>query len=413
MEPNILRMFRQLGSYGTAPAEGCSLFGVGYDEAFERLRQTYLVESFALGASDEKFVYGPPGSGKTHFLRQLMEIGRSMGCVTAEVQVNKNIDFTKTYLVYQELAREIRAPGQAQTGLRALLLDALRRIGEDAEAGSLSSEAAIRAWADRVDEANFKSRGFARVLRRAVDAHLQGDEERFDAAVRWLGGEVQDRGLAKTVGESLVSDAEMLLHAQRSRLALFQFVKLARYRGTIVGFDEAEQGLSVERRRMSRIFSHLLSDLNAVIDLEQGSALAVWAVTPDVVVKIVQETPMLAQRLADPGPDQGFFEGEPKNTLAPRVDLTEREDAVEELTRIGERLTSLFFERVEDADKPREVEAREKVSQFAEEVAATEASSSARRSLVKRVCTALVNSYRSGVVPGSGAPIPAASEPEV
>src|SRR5687768_15403794 len=114
-------MFEQLAEHGHAPAEGCSLFGTGVDGAFAQLRQRYLVERFARGGSAEKFVVGPFGSGKTHFLRQLMEIARELDCVTIEVALNKNLDFTQSLVIYQEMARQVRPPRSETRGLRNLI----------------------------------------------------------------------------------------------------------------------------------------------------------------------------------------------------------------------------------------------------------------------------------------------------
>ena len=72
--------------------------------------------------------------------------------------------------------------------------------------------------------------------------------------------------------------------------------------------------------------------------------------------KIDIDMPMLRQRLADPGEGQGFFDG---NVLAPRIDLTLRPEPVDELTKIGCRLTDLFFDHVTDADRERRSDALE------------------------------------------------------
>jgi hypothetical protein len=62
---------------------------------------------------------------------------------------------------------------------------------------------------------------------------------------------------------------------------------------------------------------------------------------------------------------------------------------------------TLFFDTVGDADQSRRAEALSAVRVVAEGVARDEQSSSARRVMVRRVCTPLVNEYRIGdaVVP--------------
>jgi P-loop Domain of unknown function (DUF2791) len=404
MTVDLLNMFEQLAEHGHAPLEGCSLFGAGYDTAFSQIRQKYIVERFARGGSAEKFVIGPFGSGKTHFLRQTMEIGRELDCVTAEVPLNKNIDFTQNLVVYQQIALEVRPPGSDTHGLRALILDAVRRVHESAASAGMPADELVAAWAGGLAEKDFALPAFGRVLRRAVDAQRSGDIDTFDAAARWLSGEVTDKALAKSLGENAPSNAEVKVLAHRARLSLFQFVRHAGYQGTVIGFDEAEQSMAVDKKKMSRIFSHLLSEINALVDLAKGSTLVLYAVTPDVVEKIALEMPMLMQRLADPGPGQSFFDGNP---LAAKIDLTQRGDAIDDLERIGGRLTALFFDRVEGADRSREADAKRAIRTVAEEIAASEASSSARRAMVKRVCAGLVNSYlvsSSGFRPAGQSP---------
>jgi len=393
MSLDFVDLFESLAEHGNAPEDGCSLFGVGYDSEFQQLESKYLVERFARGGSAEKFVIGPFGSGKTHFLRQLMETGRNRNCVTAEIKLNKNLDYSQGLVVYQEIARQVRAPGTENHGLQSLLLEALRRITEKAEAAGLPADGILDGWIAALDDQDLPLSSFTRVLKRGIQDHLTGEVEGFQAAMRWLSGEVTDRPLSRSLGESPVSTSELRIHAHHARLCLYKFIRYAGFAGTIVGFDEAEQGIDVEKKKKTKIFSQLLAEINSIIDLKGGSALIVYAITPDIMTKINAEMPMLAQRLADPGENRGFFDG---NVLAPRIDLTRRPDPVDELTRIGARLVELFFEKVADADRTRSAEALGAVRPIAEEVERQEQSSSSRRDMVRRTCTLLVTEYRSG-----------------
>lgn len=392
MGVDVLSMFESLAEHGTAPEEGCSLFGVGYESAFERLEARYLVDRFSRGGCAEKFVIGPFGSGKTHFLRQLMEVGRNNDCVTAEVKLNKNLDYAQGLVVYQEIARQLRAPGQENHGLRAVVLEAVRRIRHEAEAAGLPPEDVLAAWVAALAEQDFALPAFGRVLQRSLQDHLRGADEGFEAGIRWLAGEVTDRSLAKKVDESPITSSEYRIHAHHARLSLYRFIRHAGFRGTIVGFDEAEQGIAVEKKKMAKIFSQLLAEINSIIDAKDTAVLIVYAVTPDVMAKIDEDMPMLRSRLGDPGGNQGFFDG---NTLAPRIDLTKRLEPREELEKIGNSLVSLFFDRVPDADAARRGEAVAAVAAVAAEVERDESSSSARREMVKRTCAPLVNQYRT------------------
>lgn len=387
MTVDIQGMFEQLAELGTAPRDGCSLFGAGNEIAYTQLREHFVFDRFSRGRSAEKFVVGPFGSGKTHFLRQLMELGREHDCVTTEVQLNKNVDFTQSLVVFQEVARECRAPGKAHRGVAALIQDAVERIRRKSEAEDLPSADILRSWADGLANRDFRSLAFGRVLKKAVHAHLDGDAAGVDLATRWLSGEVTVTVIAKAVGESTMKQSQIKVHAQNARLSLFQFIKHAGYRGTIVGFDEAEQSMDVDKKRMAKIFSHLLSEVNALIDLPDGSALVLHAVTPDVMEKMALEMPMLMQRIADPAPGQGFFDGNP---FAVRINLAQREDPALDLARIGQRLLDAYVTHMNALDDEAVAVLRVEVDRIAQEVASEEQSSSARRLMVKRTCTLLM-----------------------
>ena len=104
---DVIGILETVAENGHAPKSGCGLFGVGYEDAFTRLKEKYLVERFGRGGSAEKFVIGPFGSGKTHFLRELLEIAQTEDCVSSEVALNKDIDFTHALTTYKEVVREL------------------------------------------------------------------------------------------------------------------------------------------------------------------------------------------------------------------------------------------------------------------------------------------------------------------
>lgn len=382
---NLIDLLERMAETGTAPADGCQLFGVGYEDAFERLKETYLTRGFERGRSTEKFVIGPFGSGKSHFSRQLMEIARDLDCVTAEVQLNKDLDFTQNLLVYREVAREVRAPDAGTRGIRSLLLACLDNVRRPAPEG-LADQLAT-AWASGLTEQDFELESFARVAKTGLHAHLRGEAGLFDAACRWLSGEISDRALARDLSVTPITTNEHRIHGRRAMLSLFQLVRCARFPGTVVSYDEAEQGFSVDRRREERIHSLLQSDINAVADLSQGSALIVYALTPDMAVRM-EEFPALQTRMADPEPGRGFFDG---NTLAPRIDLTRRGDAIEDLQSIGRRLVSLLYAQERDNLPVEEGEVVERIDGMAREIAQSDPTTSNRRTMVKSCCSLLVH----------------------
>ncbi len=390
-----LEILERLAENGTAQEEGCSLFGTGYEEAFDRLRRVYIERAFARGRSSEKFIVGPYGSGKTHFLRQLMEMAREADCVTAEVALNKEIDFTQPMVVYREVARELRPPGDSETGIRCLFEACLARVmAPVADNREMAKRLAYR-WIDGLEQTGLREPTVARVAAEAFRASLSGDVERFSVCSRWLSGEVSDRQVAKEVGTSTVAKAEQARFGRYALLSLCQLIKHAGFTGTIVGLDEAEQSFSVSKRKMQSILSMLQSSINATADLRRGAVLFCYALVPDVVEQM-EDFAALQQRVADPGPDQGFFDG---YTHAPKIDLTlRRGDTLEELCRIATRLVELLYE-VPDWEAPVSKEAVIKhVEEIASEVANADGTASNRRTLTKRVSSMLVHLYDNGTL---------------
>jgi hypothetical protein len=382
----ILNILESMASYGTAPEEGCSLFGVGYETAFEHLRATYLERHFSRGSSAEKFVVGPFGSGKTHFLHQLMEMSREINCVTSKVTLNKDLDFTQTLIVLKEVVREIRLPGSNYHGIRRLIqgiLDGLRaKTGDEGTADLL-----IRGWVHGLDEVDFKLALYGRMLQKACLAAYENQEERFDLLCRWLEGEMDDAALCKELNVSAFKKNELNLTAQRSLFSLYQFVRYSGYRGTVVCYDEAEQGFAVDTRKKQRILSMLMAGINAIKDLQDGAVLVVYALTPDIVDDF-DKFPALQQRIADPG--KGFFDG---NSLAPVIDLQKRTDQEKDLRRIGRKLAQVVYQYLGDEIAVPIQKTLGEIDAIAARIASEDLSAGSRRTLVKEVCTVLLAVY--------------------
>ena len=393
MDQNIIGIFEDMAMFGTAPEDGCSLFGVGYDDVFARLKDTYLVNRFTRGGSAEKFVVGPFGSGKTHFLHQLMEVARDVGCVTAKVTLNKDIDFTQSLIVYKEVIRELRSPLDGSQGVRSLLIAIVEHIRKKAPNKS-AEDILLLGWISGLDKVDFKLDVFAKVVKVALMAYVNGDEAVFEAATRWIAGEINDKALASELRVPQVTKSEHNLFAKRALLSLFQLVKHAGFQGTVLCFDEAEQGFSVDKKRSERILSMLMAGINAVVDLKKGSALITYALTPDLIAKM-ETFAALQQRVADPGAGNGFFDG---NTLAPLIDLSKRADPVKELQAIGNRLVDLLYQAAGEAIAVNKQEVLVEISNIADNIASEDISTSNRRTMVKHTCTMLINLLNTGII---------------
>ncbi|NLY42551.1 MAG: DUF2791 family P-loop domain-containing protein [Clostridiaceae bacterium] len=387
----FISMLERMATYGTAPEEGCSVFGVGYENAFSRLKSKYLVEQFKRGMSSEKFVVGPFGSGKTHFLRHFMEIARDMNCVTAEVILNKDIDFTKSLIVYSEVVREIRTPLYREHGIRVLLQAALDKARYQVN-DTYMQDIIVNAWVSGLDKVDFKYKTFGKIVKKALLAKLNDDDVVFDSCCRWLEGDINDKSLSKELSISKIDTSSNNLYAKLMMLSLFQFIRQAGFNGTVVCFDEAEQGLSVDKKKTEKILSMLQAGINAIADLRDGSALLMYAFTPDLVDKM-KTFAALQQRISSP-PGRSFIDG---NVLAPLIDLTIR-DPLQDLQNIGRKLVSVFFDIFDDEVEISKEELLDYVNKIALDILEKEVSSSNRRDMVKNVCSVLLGILETGKI---------------
>jgi hypothetical protein len=317
---------------------------------------------------------------------------------------DRNIDFGQPHLVYREIVDELQVPGQQSQGIQALLSGAADRVRARARGAGLHEGETLHAWLAGLD-AGFRLQPFGKVLRMAIDAMLRDDVDLLDAASRWLCGEMLDRQLAKQLRVAAFGSKETSRVGRLAFLSLLQFVQRSGFTGTLVGFDEAEQSFDVNRTRLIRIHSVLQSFINALADLQGGSALVLFAVTP-AAVDNMKDFQALQQRIADPGEGQGFFDG---NVWAVTIDLTApQRDPEAELKAMGHRLVDVFCDRVDAAGEPLRASGHQEADRAAREVAKEYATAGARRELAKRVCAWLL--VKHGIL--ASPPAAPAIEPE-
>ncbi|MEN6460521.1 MAG: BREX system ATP-binding domain-containing protein [Syntrophomonas sp.] len=392
MAIDIIDLLETMAANGVAPAAGCSLFGVGYEDTFTRLKRTFLDGRLAKrGKSAQKFVVGPFGSGKTHFLRQLMEISRGAEFITSEVTLDNDIDYANRLTIYREVVRNLKLPGNSDHGVKNLLENAAQRV-RNRFPDPKAAEAVFQGWVRGIDKVDINLDVFARVLQKAMRSFDEEDEMAFDAACRWLSGNFDGKDLAREVGEPVVSKSEMNLFTGRAMLSLFQFIRYCGFNGTVICYDEADIGFQVNKKKMQTILGMLRADIGAVNDLERGSVFIVYALTPDVVQQMSQYM-ALQQRITTP-PGQGFFDG---NDYAALIDLSLTPDRFEELRAIGIRLIDLLYQEQGSSISPSKDEVCKQVENIARDVCEEDITSSSRREMVKRTSALLLSIVNNGL----------------
>lgn len=392
----IIDIVKDMASTGQPPLEGCSLFDVGYGKSIERLKKEYIESQFRQGKSGEKFLVGPYGAGKTHFIRQFNEIASSAGCATAEIQLSKAIDITKQLLVYKEIVASLRVPNQKLFGMKGILngcIDYVREKSPDQEAQNVF----LDYWVKGLEDLNFADLRYKRVMIRTVKALIEGNESVGEDGIRWLEGEVTNKNICRTLNETTVTVNEQTLFGHKAIFALCQFIKYCGFSGTIIAYDEAEQTTDVGKKKRDSILSMLRTESDARRQLNNlgASSLFFYAFTPDVIQEMYKY-PALQQRMSEPDPKYKFFDG---NIHSPIIDLQQPYDnkgaSLVFLQKIGERLVNLFF----DSYSPNLPIGRDNLLsecyEWAEEIDGQDQSIEKRRSMVKLVCSRLVDFYET------------------
>ncbi|GEM_PF-1477169 len=390
-EPSeIIDMIEKMGSHGTAPLDGCTLFGIGNEEFIRAIKEIFLIKRFNNKSSAEKFVAGQFGSGKTHFVNQVSEEARRLRCVTSTVALNRDVDVTSNYLIYREFARKVRSPGTKKLGMRSLLNACFSLIKELTLQQADTPENAnvlLRSWVESLEDQNFEIDAFGRVVRQAFDADLKNDKDKLDAAIRWLEGEFDNRSIAKLLNLSPYTKSEMNTIAKKVNLSLFQFIKMCGFQGTVVVFDEAEQGFNISKKKQSMLYSLLQSDINSIINLEKGAVLVMYAIQSHTMGGMMN-FPALQQRVQHPFKFNAEHFSSPVIEIE-RPQMASKEEILQELQSIGNKLVSLMYAAAGmEITVPIE-STLELIPPLAERCIKEDMTSSNRRFMVKGTCSLL------------------------
>ncbi len=395
---DIIDILRQMAPTGQPPTQGCSLFGVGHDEAFEKLIAEFVNVQFPKGYSAEKFVVGPYGSGKTHFLRQFAEMAQSSNCATCEIRLSKDIDLRKQLLVYREIMANLMVPGQKSTGAKALLEACMRNIQRQLPDED-SSGAFLDAWINGLEAVDFADSKFKRVMIKTLKAMCEREEGIVDNGILWLEGDVAHKAVCKSMNESPIPSSEQDRFGRKAIFSICQFIKASNFAGTIIAYDEAEQAADVGKKKRDEILSMLRSEADAIRNIRNASVFLLYAFTPDVIQEMYKY-PALQQRISEPNPTYRFFDG---NVHSPIIDLQQQHDtqkaaSLKFLQNIGEKLVNLFFEQYGDRLKMTKEELLRASYEWADEIDAKDQSIQKSRDMIKLICSNLLVLYEKGTL---------------
>ena len=266
-------------SGGVVPRIGLEYIAVGRVREIQTALEDF--ENVAEGAAAFRFIIGRYGSGKTFYLQALRNyaLERDFICADADLSPDKKLSGSSgtgqaTYReLMQRLSTKLRPEGGA---LEALLQKWVNKIEAEIIQSGYSreeSDFALRAeW--KIHEILTDLReymygfDFVSVLSHYFKAFLSGDDEKKDAALRWIRGEYATRTEAKRrlpAGE-IITDNSWYDHLKL--FAAFS-VKIG-YRGLLVFIDEGVNLYKITNRRSrENNYEKLLSVFN---DIVQGKA---------------------------------------------------------------------------------------------------------------------------------------------
>ena len=386
----ILNILRSIVQHGTAPPEGCAEIDVANADAIERIARVYFGSDFPDGRAAEKLVVGPYGSGKTHFLRQLMERARKEHCVTSECNLTPATDLTNPLFLYSQFAKNIRVPeGTDRTGVEKLLETSIERMRSHFDVLKGGADKALDAWIEQAEIEASQERSVGRQVRRALRLLKVSDRDGAEPSLRWLEGEVDNAGVAKAINEKKLSAAEQRTFGLNALPSIMRFVRHAGWHGTVVAFDEAEQAMNQPKKKQKQILSNIRVAVDATTRNQGVGYLIAYGITPDILAGLT-DYPALQQRFSAPK-DRGFFDGTSEaNTRAAVLDLERRLDADRHIRAFGRRLVDLLYLECGDTVTQPRGDAERAVDKIADGILASTAGASAFREMAKATAAHLL-----------------------
>ncbi|MDR1931058.1 MAG: ATP-binding protein [Treponema sp.] len=266
-------------SAGVVPRIGLEYIAVGRRREIETVLED--LENISQGAASFRFIIGRYGSGKTFFLQALRNFAMDRDFVSADADLSPDKRFSgsagsglATYReLMQRLSTKVRPGGGALEGLLQRWINSVQteviRDGYPPEDGDHVSRVEwkiLRIISEMEEYAH--GFDFASALSSYFKGFIQGDDEKKNAALRWIRGEYALKTEAKRslpVGEIINGDNWY------DYLKLFAaFCTRIGYKGLLIFIDEGVNLYKITNRiSRENNYEKLLSFFN---DIMQGKA---------------------------------------------------------------------------------------------------------------------------------------------
>ncbi len=343
LRPDIARrIIDVLGANGIPPEYGFQYFTVGLEPYLAIIDQEYLGSFIKRGGSAFKLVIGVYGGGKTHFLYCVRDIAWKHNFIVSYVSLSPHESpFHKLELVYRAIVRSIMSPLSAdellsgyEKGIQSFLRAWFSTKYEELKSKGLSKEDLRQDLLHYVARiGGIESISFAKAIRSAFRALLDGREEDFDNICQWLTGEGYDRYIHRKYGIFQKIDRTTAFPLIRS---LVQWIKEIGYSGLVVLLDEAERIPSLTTKQREYHLSNLREIIDACAHTSFQGVMIFYAVPDETFLEgRTQIYEALRQRVGTV-----FDELNPSGV---RVELENIDiEPIEFLKEVGQRLRKIY-----------------------------------------------------------------------
>jgi hypothetical protein len=266
-------------SAGVVPRIGLEYIAVGRKREIGTILED--LENLSQGAASFRFIIGRYGSGKSFFLQAIRNYAMDRDYVVADADLSPDKRLSghagsglATYReLMQRLSTKLRPDGGALEGLLQKWINSIQaeavRDGYALEDPACASRVEWKIF-QTISEMEEYAHGFdfAAALSSYYKAFAQGDDEKKNAALRWIRGEYATRTEAKRrlpVGEVITGDSWY------DYLKLFAaFCSRIGYKGLLIFMDEGVNLYKITNRiSRENNYEKLLSIFN---DIMQGKA---------------------------------------------------------------------------------------------------------------------------------------------
>lgn len=254
---------------GVVPTREARLIQVGREKEIEALATG--IKQISAGDGTARFVIGDYGSGKTFFLNLICQVAQQQKLVTMKADLTPDRRLQGT----QGRARKLYSALVSGTGVRGKPSQALTVVVEGfitqvRTVADTEGRPVLHLLREHLQALATHPGGptFARVVEAYWQAYEQGDEERREAALRWLQAEYATKSeAARDLGvREIIDDRTVFDHLKLMAV----FTTMAGYKGLLVCLDEMVNLYKLTHKG-SRVANYE-QILNIINDTQQGQA---------------------------------------------------------------------------------------------------------------------------------------------